>query len=71
MANQPDNFAELFFNKIKQIVDEFNVGQNVYNGTKKINPEKENFMTPDNVFNAGSLKTKNCEGWPSRGGWVG
>ena len=62
--NLPDSFADFFSNKVKNIVNECNIDQNVYNGTRKINATSENFMTPTNVVKAiKSLKVKNCEGF--------
>ena len=62
--NLPDTFAEFFSNKVKKIVEDCTINQNVYNGKRKITAQNENFMTPENVLNAiKSLKTKNCEGF--------
>ena len=60
----PDTFAEFFSNKVKTIVNECKIDSSVYNGTRKINSDPENFMTPENVLIAiKSLKIKNCEGF--------
>jgi hypothetical protein len=62
--DQPDAFAEFFKQKVKVIIDNCKVDSNVYNGTKKLNADNENFMTPENVISAiKSLKVKNCEGF--------
>ena len=62
--NLPDTFADFFSNKVKNIVNECNIDENVYNGTRKIDATNENFMTPSNIVKAiKSLKIKNCEGF--------
>ena len=60
----PDAFADFFSNKVKKIVTECKVDNNVYNGKRKLYCQNKNFMTPDNIIKAiRSLKLKNCEGF--------
>ena len=57
-------FAELFESKVKQLSDNANIDENVYNGRRKL-PEIDdfNFMTELNVQKGmESLKLKNAEG---------
>ena len=59
----PDMFADLFGDKVRDIVNGVQISNTVYNGKRKINIASENFMTAENVLLAvKSLKTKNCEG---------
>ena len=45
-------------------MNEYKIDASVYNGTRKINSDTENFMTPENLLIAiKSLKIKNCEGF--------
>ena len=63
-TDQPDAFAQFFSSKIELITNESQINDNVYNGTRKIHVQNENFMTPENVILAiKSLKLKNCEGF--------
>ena len=60
----PDVFAKFFVDKVNAIVDDCVVSDSVYNGTRKLHSNPENFMTPENVFKSiKSLKSKNCEGF--------
>ena len=52
MHDVPDTFAEHFSNKVKTIVDACIVNDSVYNGTKKLQSQTQNFMTAGNVTNA-------------------
>jgi hypothetical protein len=62
--NQAETFAEFFSKKVKNIVNECKIDASVYNGTRKINSESQDFMTPENIVIAiKSLKVKNCEGF--------
>ena len=59
-----DTFAVFFMNKVDTIVRECSVDEDVYNGTKKVNSNCQNFMTKENIITAiNSLKVKNCEGY--------
>ena len=59
----PDRFAEYFSAKVADITNESVINPNVYNGTRKINVNNKNFMSPQQVVTAvKSLKNKNCEG---------
>ena len=59
----PDKFADLFGDKVNDIVKGAQISNTVYNGKRKINMAPANFMTPKNVLLAvTSMKTKNCEG---------
>ena len=58
----PDAFASFFKTKITNIVNESQINNNVYNGTRKVNVNDENFMNETNVKDAiVSIKIKNCE----------
>ena len=60
----PDVFAKFFVDKVNAIVDDCVVSDSVYNGTRKLHSNPENFMTPENVYKSiKSLKSKNCEGF--------
>ena len=60
----PDSFADFFVNKVKTITNECKIDNFVYNGTRKLNVNPNNFMSPENVIAAvKSLKIKNCEGF--------
>ena len=60
----PDTFATFFKNKIANIVNESQINYNVYNGTRKVFSNDNNFMSESNVIDAiMSLKIKNCEGY--------
>ena len=59
-----DSFAEFFANKVKDIVGECSVKDEVYNGSPKVMSVNSNFMTPENILSAAKLiKSKNCEGY--------
>ena len=59
-----DEFAQMFENKINNLVSEISIDQNVYNGSRKINEQDKNFMTRENIRNAiSTLKLKNSEGF--------
>ena len=59
-----DIFANFFDEKVKRIINECSLDENVYNGSQKVNSICQNFMTPDNIIVAiKSLKSKNCEGY--------
>ena len=59
-----DTFAVFFMDKVDTIVRECSVDEDVYNGTKKVNSNCQNFMTKENIITAiNSLKVKNCEGY--------
>ena len=59
----PEKFAELFGDKLINIINEVLINNGVYNGKHSINIGSVNFMTPENLLLAvRSLKVKNCEG---------
>ena len=61
--NLPDEFASFFKDKVQNVVNNLVIDDNVYNGTRKINAENEDFMTENDVLIVmENLKTKNCEG---------
>ena len=64
---KPENLADAFANKFEQKINSIQssttIDENVYNGTKKMTPENENFVTELEIMEAISLiKQKNCEG---------
>ena len=63
-SDQPDAFAHHFDDKIKKIVNNVGIDNNVYNGRKKVNAENKFFMSRDEVCSCMlSLKSKNSEGF--------
>ena len=59
----PDRFAEYFDTKIKKVLEEVNIDENVYNGKRLIEDENKNFMDPASVKECiKNLKIKNSEG---------
>ncbi len=58
-----DRFASFFDNKIRGIVEQVSIDDNVYNGTRKIFTSEKMFMDPTSVkLCLQSLKNKNTEG---------
>ena len=58
-----DVFASFFDNKIRSIVEQVNIDENVYNGTRKVFSQEEMFMDPPSVKQCMlTLKSKNTEG---------
>ena len=54
----------MFEKKIADTISSVSIDNNVYNGTRKVNEQNKNFMTPINIKNAiSSLKQKNSEGF--------
>ena len=61
--NLSDEFANFFKDKVQNIVNNLQIDNNVYNGTRKLYCENEDFMDENDVLIAmKSLKIKNCEG---------
>ena len=60
----PDRFAEHFDNKIKNLLGDISLDDQVYNGRKVVNAVNKNFMDYSSVLECiKSLKTKNSEGY--------
>ena len=58
-----DIFASFFDNKIRSIVEQVNIDENIYNGTRKVFSQEEMFMDPLSVKQCMlTLKSKNTEG---------
>ena len=45
-----DCFANFFNNKVRKLVENVMIDQNVYNGTQKLVTQNADFMTRDNVY---------------------
>ena len=63
-ADLAENFASFFDIKIKKLLDEVQISNEVYNGTQKVQPETKMFMDSNSVKDIlTSLKIKNSEGY--------
>ena len=59
-----DCFARFFDEKIKNIVNNVEISENVHNGTKKMTVGNSNFMTKNDIIECVKmLKVKNSEGY--------
>ena len=59
-----DRFAAFFDNKIKKVLGDTKIDENVYNGTQKVNAENSFFMDRDSIEECiRSLSIKNSEGF--------
>ena len=57
-------FASYFDNKIKSLLDEVTINENVYNGRKLIDTSDKFFMSEPEIFQCmRTLKNKNSEGF--------
>ena len=60
----PDEFAEFFDSKVKNIVNSVTVNSEVYNGQKLVNSGDSMFMDTDAIISVvGTMKVKNSEGF--------
>ena len=60
----PDRFAKYFDTKIKNIIEELAINEEVYNGKRKVEENNKNFMDPISVKECiMNLKLKNSEGY--------
>ena len=60
----PERFAKFFDDKIKNVLAQTSLDENVYNGYRKVNSESKFFMTYEMVGECiSSLKIKNTEGY--------
>ena len=57
-------FADFFENKVKTIISEVEISEDVYNGKRKIFSQNEMFMNTHNIKKCfDSIKNKNSEGF--------
>ena len=62
--DQPDTFARFFDSKVRRVISETNIDDNVYNGKKLVNTANSMFMDADSIRSCMlSLKPKNSEGF--------
>ncbi len=62
-VNLPDAFACFFDSKIRNVINEVEIDNTVYNGKKLVNTNNSMFMTPEAIRSCMlSLKPKNSEG---------
>ena len=62
--DQAQVFATFFSNKVKQIVTQSSISNNVFNGIKKVTCNQSPFMSCANVLEClKEIKQKNCEGY--------
>ena len=60
----PDSIAEFFNVKVRGLVDDSVINENVYNGKLKLQTESRFFMDRDSIIDCvKSLKIKNSEGY--------
>ena len=62
-CNLAEAFIEYFDKNVTTIVNSFKVGQDIYNGNKKLTCINQNFINQTNLMKAlDSIKIKNTEG---------
>ncbi len=63
-ANLPDRFANYFDKKIKNVIGQIELDENVYNGNKRLERQDLDFMGKQAIFSCiKTLKKKNLEGF--------